>query len=125
MFVEGVKGSIHGDSIACQENDDMFNKEDMFVEHISVTQFKKKLDEIYIPTESPIRVIMMMRCWSMINFLAKYMRTLPYIRRIAPNVLDEDELTLAQSQRLELTHEWPFWLEAIRKQYENFINQRQ
>ena len=53
VFVEGVEGSIPGSSIACQENDDMYIKEDMFVEHISVAEFKDKLDEIYQLTESP------------------------------------------------------------------------
>jgi hypothetical protein len=52
VFVEGVKGSIPGFSITYQENDDMFI-EDMYVEHISVTDFKKKLDDIYRSTESP------------------------------------------------------------------------
>ena len=52
VFVEGVNGSIPGFSIAYQENDDMFIKEDMYVEHISVTDFKKKLDDIYRSTES-------------------------------------------------------------------------
>ena len=41
--------------IPYQENDDMFIKEDMdmFVEHITVEDFKKKLDSIYRSTESP------------------------------------------------------------------------
>ncbi len=52
VFVEGIKGSTPGFSIAYQENDDMFIKENMFVEHISVAEFKKKLDEIYRSTES-------------------------------------------------------------------------
>ncbi len=46
VFVEEIKGSIPGFSITCQENDGMCLKEDMFVEHISVTEFKKKIDEI-------------------------------------------------------------------------------
>ncbi len=35
-----------------------------------------------------------------------------YAARIIPNVLDKDELTLAQAQRPELSHEWSLWLEA-------------
>ena len=53
MFIEGVEGSIPGFSIAYQENNDMFIKEGMYVEHISVAEFKDKLDEIYRSTESP------------------------------------------------------------------------
>jgi len=49
VFVEGVKDSIPGFSITFQDNEDMFIKEDnaMFVEHINVDEFKKKLDTIY------------------------------------------------------------------------------
>ena len=47
VFVEGVEGSIPGLSISYQVNDDMFITEDIFVENISVTEFKNKLDEIY------------------------------------------------------------------------------
>ena len=53
VFVEGVKDSIPGFSIIFQDNEDMFIKEDnaMFVEHITVDEFKKKLDTIYRSTE--------------------------------------------------------------------------
>jgi hypothetical protein len=49
IFVEGVKDSIPGFSITFQNDEDMFIKEDnaMFVQHISVDEFKKKLDSIY------------------------------------------------------------------------------
>ena len=55
VFVEGVQGSIPGFSISFQDEEDMFIKKDgnMFVEHISVQEFKKKLDDIYRSTESP------------------------------------------------------------------------
>ena len=53
VLVEGVEGSIPGFSIAYQENDDMFTKEDMFVGHISVTKFKNIPHKIYQSTESP------------------------------------------------------------------------
>ena len=43
VFVEGVKGSIPGFSITYQENDDMFIKEDMYVENISVTASRRNL----------------------------------------------------------------------------------
>jgi hypothetical protein len=53
VFVERVKGYTPGfsESITYQENEDRFIKEDMFVEDISVKEFKKKLDEIYRSTE--------------------------------------------------------------------------
>ena len=47
VFVEGVKDSIPGFSITYQEGDDVFIKEDMFVEHITVNDLKKKLNKIY------------------------------------------------------------------------------
>jgi hypothetical protein len=55
IFVEGVKDSIPGFSITFQDNEDMFIKEDnaMYVQHITVDEFKKKLDSIYRSTESP------------------------------------------------------------------------
>ena len=55
VFVEGVQGSIPGFSISFQDQEDMFIKKDgnMFVEHITVDEFKQKLDEIYRTTESP------------------------------------------------------------------------
>ncbi len=54
IFVEGVKDLIPGFSITYQENY-MFIKEgsNMFVEHITVEDFKKKLDSIYQSTASP------------------------------------------------------------------------
>ena len=55
VFVEGVQGSIPGFSISFQDEEDMFIKKDgnMFVEHITVQEFKQKLDDIYRTTESP------------------------------------------------------------------------
>ena len=55
VFVEGVQGSIPGFSISFQDQEDMFIKKDgnMFVEHITVDEFKQKLDDIYRTTESP------------------------------------------------------------------------
>jgi hypothetical protein len=49
IFVEGVKDFIPGFSITFQDNEDMFIKEDdaMYVEHITVEEFKKKLDTMY------------------------------------------------------------------------------
>ena len=48
VFVEGVNDSIPGFSIAYQENDDIFIKEgsNMFIEHITVEKYKKKLDHL-------------------------------------------------------------------------------
>ncbi len=55
IFVEGVKYSIPGFSITFQDNEDMVIKKDnaMYVQHITVDEFKKKLDSIYRSTESP------------------------------------------------------------------------
>jgi hypothetical protein len=49
MFVKEVKDSIPGFSITIQDNEVMFIKEHnaMYVEHIIVDEFKKKLDTIY------------------------------------------------------------------------------
>jgi hypothetical protein len=156
VFVEGVKGSIPGFSITYQENDDMFIKEDMdmFVEHITVEDFKKKLDSIYRSTESPsqyntihdnIKEIILndliredeertkaKNIWKETN---TYDRTFSfpeviehekipeevnaYAAKIVPNVVDKDELTLAQAKKL--THEWPQWLEALRTELTSLI----
>ena len=142
VFVEGVKGSIPGFSIAYQENDDMFIKEDMdmFVEHITVEDFKKKLDSIYRSTESPSQyntihdnikeIILNNRIredeertkaktiWKETNTFDRLFyfpeviehEKIPeevnaYAAKIVPNVVDKDELTLAQAKKL--THEWP------------------
>ncbi len=55
IFVEGVKDPIPEFSITYQDNEDMFIKEDsaMFVEHIAVDEFKKKIDTIFRSTELP------------------------------------------------------------------------
>ncbi len=53
LFVQGIKDSIPGFSITYQENDDVFIKESVYVEHITVDDLKKKLDNIYRSTESP------------------------------------------------------------------------
>ena len=55
VFVEGVHGSLPGFSISFQDQVDMFIKKDgnMLVEHITVAEFKQKLDDIYRTTESP------------------------------------------------------------------------
>ncbi len=55
IFVEGVKDSIPGFSTTFQDNEDMFIKEDnaMYVQHITVDEVKKQLDNIYRSTESP------------------------------------------------------------------------
>ena len=55
VFVEGVQGPIPGFSISFQDEEDMLIKKDgnMFVEHITVQEFKQKLDDIYRTTESP------------------------------------------------------------------------
>jgi hypothetical protein len=55
VFVKVGKDSIPGFSITFQNNEDMFIKEDnaMFVEHITVDEFKKKLDTIHRSTELP------------------------------------------------------------------------
>ncbi len=37
-----------------------------------------------------------------------------YAPKIAPNVVDKDDLTLAQAQKPELQFEWPLWLGVIR-----------
>ena len=159
VFVEGVKGSIPGFSITYQENDDMFIKEDMYVEHISVTDFKKKLDDIYRSTESPnqynsihdnIKDIILNdliredeernRGKDVWKDQQTYDRSFScpevlepekfpgevhaYAARIIPNVLDKDELTLAQAQRPELSHEWSLRLEAIRKELSSLIEDR-
>jgi hypothetical protein len=49
IFVEGVKDFIPGFSITFQDNEDRFIKEDnaMYVQHITIDEFKKKLDSIY------------------------------------------------------------------------------
>ena len=118
----------------------MFIKEDMFVEHISVAEFKDKLDEIYRSTESPsqynaihdnIKDIILndliredeerMRKKDVWKDQQTYDRSFScpavlehdqfpegvhaYTARIAPNVFDKDELTLAQAQRPELKFE--------------------
>ena len=44
-----------------------------------------------------------------------------YTARIALNVFDKDELTLAQAQRPELKFERPLWIEAIRKELTSLI----
>ena len=44
-----------------------------------------------------------------------------YTARIALNVFNKDELTLAQAQRPELKFEWPLWMEAIRKELTSLI----
>ena len=44
-----------------------------------------------------------------------------YTAKIAPNVFDKDELTLAQARKQELKHEWPLWLEAIRTELTSLI----
>ena len=156
VFVEGVKGSIPGFSITYQENDDMFIKEDMYVEHISVTDFKKKLDDIYRSTESPsqyntihdnIKDIILndliredeernrrkdiwkdqqtydrsFSCPEVLEHDKFPGEVHAYAARIVPNVLDKDELTLAQAQRPELSHEWQLWVEAIRKELSSLI----
>jgi hypothetical protein len=41
--------------------------------------------------------------------------------KIAPNVVDKDELTLAQAQKPELQFEWPLWLKAIRTELTSLI----
>ncbi len=46
VFVEGVKDLILGFSITYQEGDDVFIKEEMFVEHITFNGLKMKLNEI-------------------------------------------------------------------------------
>jgi hypothetical protein len=54
IFVEGGKDSIPGFSITFQNNEDLFIKEDnaMYVQHITVDEFKNNLDSIYRSTES-------------------------------------------------------------------------
>ena len=52
VFVEGVKDSIPGFSITYQEGDDVFIKEDILVEQITVADLKKKMTQIYNTTES-------------------------------------------------------------------------
>ncbi len=54
IFVEGLKDSIPGFSITFQDDEDMFIKEDnaVYVQNITVDEFKKKLDSIYRSTES-------------------------------------------------------------------------
>ncbi len=54
-FVQGIKDSIPGFSITYQENDDVFIRENMYVEHATVDDLKKKLDcdNIHRSTESP------------------------------------------------------------------------
>ncbi len=49
-FVEGVNGSIPGPSIFFQDQEDMFIKKDgnMYVEHVTVEEFKKKLRDLYL-----------------------------------------------------------------------------
>ena len=49
VFVERVQGSIPGFSISFQDDEDIFIKKDgnMCVEHITVQEFKQKLDDIY------------------------------------------------------------------------------
>ena len=39
--------------------------------------------------------------------------------RTAPNVFGSDELTLAQAKNL--THEWPLWLEAVKRELTSLI----
>ena len=158
VFVEGVKDSFPGFSISYQENEDMFIKEgsNMFVEHITVEDFRKKLDNIYQSTESPtkfysiqdsIKEIILneliqedeerMRTKDLLSDSRTYDRSFSfpevlehdkysdevhaYTAKIAPNVFDKDELTLAQARKQELKHEWPLWLEAIRTELTSLI----
>ena len=125
----------------------------MFVEHISVAEFKDKLDEIYRSTESPsqynaihdnIKDIILndripedevrMRKKDLWKDQQTYDRSFscPAVlehdnfpeevhARIAPNVFDKDELTLAQAQKSELKFEWPLLIEAIRKELTSLI----
>ncbi len=44
-----------------------------------------------------------------------------YAARIAPNILDKDELTSAQAKGKALEIEWPLWLEALRKELTSLI----
>jgi hypothetical protein len=37
-----------------------------------------------------------------------------YAAKIAPNIVDKDELTLAQAQRPEMEAGWPLWLKPTR-----------
>ncbi len=55
VFVEAVQGSTPGFSILFQDQEDMFIKKDgnVYVEHITVNEFKQKLDDIHKTTESP------------------------------------------------------------------------
>jgi hypothetical protein len=55
VFVEGVNGSIPGSSIFFQDQEDRFIKKDgnMHVQHVTVEEFKKKLHDLYLSTESP------------------------------------------------------------------------
>ncbi len=55
VFVEGVNGSIPEFSIFFQDQEDVFIKKDgnMYVEHVPVEEFKKKLHDLYFSTDSP------------------------------------------------------------------------
>ena len=106
----------------------------MFVEHITVQEFKQKLDDIYRTTESPtqfysihnsIKEIIMndliredeekMRSkdvWK--NLSDQYPdEGHAYAAKLVPNVFGSDELILAQAQKKELSHELQQWLEAL------------
>ena len=126
----------------------------MFVEHITVEDFKKKLDNIYRTTESPsqynsihdnIKEIILndliredeekakaKDVWTETNTYDRAFsfpeviehEKIPeevhaYAAKIVPNVVDKDELTLAQAKKL--THEWPQWLEALRTELTSLI----
>jgi hypothetical protein len=49
VFVEGIQGSIPGFSISFQDQEDRFIKKDgnLYVEHITVDEFKQRLEDIY------------------------------------------------------------------------------
>ena len=55
--MEGVNDSIPGFTISYQEGDDVFIKEDILVEQITVADLKKKMTQIYNTTESMDRFI--------------------------------------------------------------------